>query len=100
MPNWCNNQITITGPNSVIDKIEKIVKEEENIDLSSKEKGETPGLLQFMAPMPAELLETEAGPIAKTKKEKKGQTEKDVRVRRNKLVRLASEQLGNQVGFV
>ena len=70
MPNWCNNQITITGPNSVIDKIEKIVKEEENIDLSSKEKGETPGLLQFMAPMPKELLDTEAGPIAKTKKEK------------------------------
>ena len=70
MPNWCDNQITITGPNSVIDKIEKIVKEEENTDLSSKEKGETPGLLQFMAPMPEELMETEAGPIAKTKKEK------------------------------
>ena len=30
MPNWCDNQITITGPNSVIDKIEKIVKEESN----------------------------------------------------------------------
>ena len=71
MPNWCDNQITITGPNSVIDKIEKIVKEEENTDLSSKEKGETPGLLQFMAPMPEELMETEAGPIAKTKKEKR-----------------------------
>ena len=70
MPNWCNNNISITGPNSVIDKIEKIVKEEENTDLSSKEKGETPGLLQFMAPMPEELMETEAGPIAKTKKEK------------------------------
>ena len=70
MPNWCDNQITITGPNSVIDKIEKIVKEEENTDLSSKEKGETPGLLQFMAPMPKELLDTEAGPIAKTKAEK------------------------------
>ena len=55
MPNWCNNNISITGPNSVIDKIEKIVKEEENTDLSSKEKGETPGLLQFMAPMPKEL---------------------------------------------
>ena len=74
MPNWCDNQITITGPNSVIDKIEKIVKEEENIDLSSKEKGETPGLLQFMAPMPKELLDTEAGPIAKTKKEKQIQS--------------------------
>ena len=70
MPNWCDNQITITGPNSVIDKIEKIVKEEENTDLSSKEKGETPGLLQFIHPMPKELLDTEAGPIAKTKAEK------------------------------
>jgi hypothetical protein len=60
MPNWCDNQITITGPNSVIDKIEKIVKEEENIDLSSKEKGETPCLLQFMYPMPKELDETTA----------------------------------------
>ena len=70
MPNWCDNQITITGPNSVIDKIEKIVKEEENIDLSSKEKGETPGLLQFFYPMPKELLDTEAGPTAKTKAEK------------------------------
>ena len=60
MPNWCNNNISITGPNSVIDKIEKIVKEEENTDLSSKEKGETPGLLQFMAPMPKELDGTTA----------------------------------------
>ena len=29
MPNWCDNQISITGPNSVIDKIEKIGKVEE-----------------------------------------------------------------------
>ena len=43
MPNWCDNQITITGPNSVIDKIEKIVKEESN----DAEKG----LLQFFHPM-------------------------------------------------
>ena len=28
MPNWCNNNITITGPNKIIDKIEKIVKNE------------------------------------------------------------------------
>ena len=42
MPNWCDNQVTITGPNSVIDKIEKIVKEEK----------EDNGLLQFMFPMP------------------------------------------------
>ena len=50
MPNWCNNQITITGPNSVIDKIEKIVDE----------KQETQGLLQFMYPMPEELKNTTA----------------------------------------
>ena len=62
MPNWCDNQITITGPNSVIDKIEKIVKEESN--------NAENGLLQFFHPMPKELLETEAGPLAKTKKEK------------------------------
>ena len=51
MPNWCDNQITITGPNSVIDKIEKIVKEESN-DTEN-------GLLQFFHPMPKELMETE-----------------------------------------
>ena len=62
MPNWCDNQVTITGPNSVIDKIEKIVKEESN--------NAENGLLQFFHPMPKELLETEAGPIAKTKAEK------------------------------
>jgi len=45
MPNWCDNQITITGPNSVIDKIEKIVKEEK----------EDQGLLNFFHPMPKEL---------------------------------------------
>ena len=32
MPNWCDNQITITGDKSVIDKIEKIVKEEDKSD--------------------------------------------------------------------
>ena len=60
MPNWCDNQITITGPNSVIDKIEKIVKEEKD----------TNGLLNFFYPMPKQLEGTEAGPPAKTKKEK------------------------------
>ena len=45
MPNWCDNQITITGPNSVIDKIEKITKEEDNQN----------GLLNFFHPMPKEL---------------------------------------------
>ena len=48
MPNWCDNQITITGPNSVIDKIEKIVKDEK----------EDNGLLNFMKPMPAQLKDT------------------------------------------
>ena len=50
MPNWCDNQITITGPNSVIDKIEKIVKEEKDGH----------GLLDFMYPMPKELDGTTA----------------------------------------
>ena len=50
MPNWCDNQVTITGPNSVIDKIEKIVKEEDS----------TNGLLNYMSPMPAELRDTTA----------------------------------------
>jgi len=45
MPNWCDNQITITGPNSVIDKIEKITKEEKDDQ----------GLLNFFHPMPKEL---------------------------------------------
>ena len=45
MPNWCENQISITGPNSVIDKIEKIVKEEK----------EDNGLLNFFHPMPKQL---------------------------------------------
>ena len=62
MPNWCDNQVTITGPSPVIDKIEKIVNEESN--------NAENGLLQFFHPMPKALLETEAGPIAKTKAEK------------------------------
>ena len=67
MPNWCDNQVTITGPNSVIDKIENIVNEPDNIDLSSKEKGETPGLLQFFHPMPEELEGT-TSPSSSAKK--------------------------------
>ena len=47
MPNWCDNQITITGPNSVIDKIEKIVKEDDS--------HENNGLLNFFRLMPKEL---------------------------------------------
>ena len=50
MPNWCDNQITITGSKSVIDKIEKIVKDED----------EKNGLLDFMYPMPKELDSTTA----------------------------------------
>jgi len=57
MPNWCDNQITITGPNSVIDKIEKIVKEEKDGD----------GLLNFMSPMPKELDGTKAPSSASDK---------------------------------
>ena len=45
MPNWCDNQITITGDKSVIDKIEKIVREEKDDQ----------GLLNFFHPMPKEL---------------------------------------------
>ena len=50
MPNWCDNQVSITGPNSVINKIEKIANEEKD----------TQGLLQFMFPMPQELKNTTA----------------------------------------
>ena len=50
MPNWCDNQITITGPNSVIDKIEKIVQEDDS--------HENTGLLNFMKPMPKQLQDT------------------------------------------
>ena len=48
MPNWCSNQITITGDKSVIDKIEKIVKEEDHKN----------GLLNYMSPMPKQLEDT------------------------------------------
>ena len=58
MPNWCNNHITITGPNKIIDKIEKIVKEEG--DEAFADSSEPKGLLQFMHPMPAELKDTTA----------------------------------------
>ena len=47
MPNWCDNQLSITGPNSVIDKIEKIVKEDDS--------HENTGLLNFFHPMPKQL---------------------------------------------
>ena len=47
MPNWCDNNISITGPNSVIDKIEKITKDEGR-------------LLNYFYPMPTELDNTTA----------------------------------------
>ena len=59
MPNWCDNQLSITGPNSVIDKIEKIVKEDD----SHKENG----LLHFFHPMPKELEGT-TSPSSSAKK--------------------------------
>ena len=57
MPNWCDNQVTITGPNSVIDKIEKIAKEEKGAG----------GLLNFFHPMPKELEDT-TSPSSSAKK--------------------------------
>ena len=60
MPNWCDNQVSITGPNSVINKIEKIVKEEDNKD----------GLLNFMFPRPAELDDTTSPAPRETKADK------------------------------
>ena len=50
MPNWCNNNIKITGPNKIIDKIEKIVKDE---------TGKSGQLLNYFYPMPKELEDTE-----------------------------------------
>jgi hypothetical protein len=51
MPNWCNNNITITGPNKIIDKIEKIVKDE---------SGKSGQLLNHFHPMPKGLRDTTA----------------------------------------
>ena len=51
MPNWCNNNIKITGPNKIIDKIEKIVKDE---------SGKSGQLLNHFHPMPEGLRNTTA----------------------------------------
>ena len=59
MPNWCDNQITITGPNSVIDKIEEIVKADDT--------HKNTGLLNFFKPMPKELEGT-TSPSSSAKK--------------------------------
>ena len=52
MPNWCNNNVEISGPNKIIDQIEKIVDEKKN----KKDQG----LFDWMVPMPKELRETMA----------------------------------------
>ena len=57
MPNWCDNQVTITGSKSVIDKIEKIAKEEKGAG----------GLLTFFHPMPKGLEDT-TSPSSSAKK--------------------------------
>ena len=64
MPNWCNNNVTITGPNKIIDKIDKIVKNEKY------EKPED-GLLEYFYPMPAELRDTTADGSKRKKLQKK-----------------------------
>ena len=46
MPNWCNNNLQITGPNKIIDKIEKIVNDESS---------DAQGLLDYFHPMPKGL---------------------------------------------
>ena len=50
MPNWCNNSITITGPAETVKQLWE--------DAKTADNGEF-GLLQAMAPMPAELEDTE-----------------------------------------
>ena len=59
MPNWCDNQVSITGPNSVIDKIEKIVKEDDSHANN--------GLLNFFKPMP-KVLEGTTSPSSSADK--------------------------------
>ena len=53
MPNWCNNQIEISGPNKIIDQIQKIIED------SKDSKKDSQGLLELMCPMPKELRGTE-----------------------------------------
>ena len=63
MPNWCENQISITGPNSVIDKIEKII--------NADDSHENTGLLDFFHPMPKELEGTTSPSSASDKPQPK-----------------------------
>ena len=52
MPNWCNNQVRITGPNKVLKKFMKVVN-------NPKPKAKD-GLFEMMRPMPKELSNTTA----------------------------------------
>ena len=63
MPNWCENQISSTGPNSVIDKIEKII--------NADDSHENTGLLNFFHPMPKELEGTTSPSSASDKPQPK-----------------------------
>ena len=60
MPNWCNNQVEISGPKKVIDQIQKIVDENHIKDDNDPNIPEDQGLLDWMVPMPKELRETQA----------------------------------------
>ena len=54
MPNWCNNQVEISGPNKIIDQIQKIIED------SKDPKKDFQGLLEWMWPMPKDLRGTQA----------------------------------------
>jgi len=60
MPNWCNNQVEISGPKKVIKKKKKIVDENHIKDDNDPNIPEDQGLLDWMVPMPKELRETQA----------------------------------------
>ena len=60
MPNWCNNQVEISGPKKVIDQIQKIVDENHIKDDNDPNIPEDQGLLDWMVPMPKELRHTTA----------------------------------------
>ena len=62
MPNWSNNNITITGNNQTINRIEQITKDDY--------KGEA-GLLEFFRPMPYELKGTQADGTKRDRLDKK-----------------------------
>lgn len=60
MPNWCNNNVEISGPKKVIDQIQKIVDENHIKDDNDPNIPEDQGLLDWMVPMPKELRQTTA----------------------------------------